>query len=110
MENKKFNQFKGKSGNKFSDNKSKFKKETKFDKRKPNKGRNDVKNNQKRENNQKENFESHKIKINDENDSKKVHYVLNPKLLRRKIREIKESEQRAREKSFLDKSKILIFR
>lgn len=99
-----FNQSRGKSGHKFNENQSKFKSSSKRDQKFQHKSQNPQQKIQKREKNQHKNENA--TKIIDENDSKRVHYVLNPKALRRKIQEVKESEQKAREKSFLDKSKI----
>lgn len=106
MNKNKFNQSRGNPNHKFNEKQSKFKRSSKVDKKSPHKSQNPQHESQKRENDQHKNENGNKNKFIDENDSKKVHYVLNPKALRRKIKEIKESEQRVKEKSFLDKSKI----
>lgn len=103
-EKRKFNQFKGSSGTKFNGNQSKVNNSWKGDKKQLKSPH------QKHQKNKYKNSnEESKTKKFTESE-KKVNYVLNPKALRRRIKEVKESEQSVKEKSLLQKSKILIWR
>jgi hypothetical protein len=105
-----FNNSRGDSGRKFNQNQSKFKSPSRVDRKSQNPHHKKSQSHQNKSQNLKQENNQHGDKRIDENDSKKVHYVLNPKALRRKIQQLKEGEQSAKEKAFLDKSKILIFR
>lgn len=45
-----------------------------------------------------------------DDDSKKIHYVLNPKKIQEKILEVKETERLGKEKSYQKQSKFYWFR
>lgn len=86
-------------------NQSKFNRNDKVDKKSHNKNGNPHRKHQNRENNQRKNFNEGKTTKANDNDNKKIHYVLNPKALQKRIKEVKESEQKTKEKSFQEKSK-----
>lgn len=48
-------------------------------------------------------------KGSDPDESKKIHYVLNPKKIKEKMLEVKETERRAKEKSYQTQSKFYCF-
>lgn len=67
---------------------------------------NNHENSQNEKNNQHKNASNKNKTIINDNDKKKVHYVLNPRALRKKIKDIKEMDQRVKEKEHQTKSKF----